>query len=160
MRLFIPLLAATTLTLSACETTNLCQGSKEECGTGAGALLGGVAAAVIANNVDSDLAAGLLGTAAVLGGAAIGNQYGKYLDEQDTLKAQEASIAALNSRDGTASWASENNEGVNGTVKVTAVANSSSCKLADHVIQTPTGAQQVQTQFCQQEDGSWQAVKV
>lgn len=148
---------STVLFLSSCATTGTCEGKKEECGAGFGAIMGTVAATVIASTVDSELAAGLLGVATILGGAYLGQQYGKHLDEQDTKLAQSAAIQALNSRDGKASWTSETNEGVGGEITVIAVEGSANCKLADHLITTAGGPQTVQTEFCQKADGSWEA---
>ena len=144
------------VSVTSCAT--VCDGSQEECGAGLGATAGLVAAAVIANNIDSDLAAALLGAGAVLGGAYIGQQYGQYLDERDAALAQEAAIEALNSREGTSSWSSEHNEGVSGTATVNFVADSSNCRIVDQLIVNDTGTHSVETNFCQQEDGTWRAM--
>ncbi|WP_319466457.1 SH3 domain-containing protein [uncultured Pseudodesulfovibrio sp.] len=85
-----------------------CQASKQNTGTAAGAMLGGVAGMFFGKGAGKVLAIGI----GALAGGFIGNQIGSYLDEQDRLALQQESAKALaKSDDGeTVKWENPDTE--------------------------------------------------
>ena len=145
-------------TLAGCQS--VCDGTKEECGTGAGGLAGLGLAYVASEVIGDETVSALVGVGLVLTGAYLGQQYGKYLDEQDAAKAQDAAIEALNSREGYAEWESDTNEGVRGEIKIAETTNEAECRMAEHLIVNDTGQHQLQTKFCRDDNGKWKAMEV
>lgn len=140
------------LSLSACQTTGF---NKENIGTGAGAILGGLAAANIGKGSGRLWAVG----AGVLLGSLAGSEIGKSLDRADRLYLSQASQSAQSAPIGeTITW-NNPDSGNRGTVTPTRDGYSNSgryCREFQQVIIVGGREQEAYGTACQQPDGAWE----
>ena len=134
-----------------------CNGNytKEEFGRGLGAAVGGIVGAALGDDSIGEAAGFALGA---LGGAVLGSMIGNHLDEHDKLKAEVATLTALQlDQDSTVTWTSDKNRNVGGTVSTQLVPSNSSeqCKKVTQVINLNGTEKREESTVCQQPDGSW-----
>ena len=146
------LLLASSMLLSACADPN----SNE----GAGQLIGSLVGAAVGVAVGDDLGVGdvFAGAVGAAAGAAVGGSIGRKLDEADRLKAEVATLSALQfEKDTIVKWRSDDNESVFGTVSTRSQgANSTECKTVKHVVNIRGEEYIERDRLCKTADGSWQ----
>ena len=137
--------------VSACQTT-------EQKGQIAGALVGGVLGSLIGG--DNEITK-LVATAVGAGvGAYIGGEIGRYLDEQDRIKAQSATKTALEQsvanggRKVTSNWKSDENDGVSGAATAE-LSTDSGCFNVQEIATIPgKGEVRQVSKYCEDENGA------
>ena len=152
---FSILISLTAVCIFAC--TGCANQSKQMSGEQLGVLLGAVAGASAGKNNSSKFAGAIIGATA---GGMLGNAIGRYLDDNDKLKAQAAANAAVRQpSSATVTWKSDRNSGVSGTVYSSSplATNQGSCKRVTHLINVNGKEHREDTQLCQRSDGSWSA---
>lgn len=153
---FLSGLAILSLGLAACETTDG-SNSKQIVGTGAGAVLGGLAGSQIGDGSGRLWAVG----AGTLIGALLGSEVGKSLDKADIAYARKASDEAHNASVGeTISW-NNPETGHRGTVTPVRDGLSSSGRYCREYQQTVDIGGKKESGYgtaCRQPDGSWEIV--
>lgn len=147
------LLAISTIALAACQTT----GNKEMIGTGAGAVLGGLAGSQFGSGKGQLVGVGV-GT---LLGALAGSSIGSSLDKADMMYANRAQQQAYSAPVGqTISW-NNPDSGNSGTYTPTRDGYSNNGRYCREYSQTIYVEGRSQTGYgtaCQNPDGSWQMV--
>ena len=101
---------------------------------------------------------GIIGTLGMIAGAMIGEAIGAKLDEVDRLKAEMATMSALEMNEETkVSWKSPENKNVSGSVTTKIVRNSPgrNCKSVTHVVNIRGEEYREKDTLCRQSDGSW-----
>ncbi len=153
-RFFILFAALATLSLAGCYETT---GTKQTVGTGAGAVLGGLAGSQVGGGSGRLWATG----AGVLAGALLGSEVGKSLDKADMAYARRANQKAHQAPLGeTISW---NNPESGNQGYVTPVRDGYSdagryCREYQQEIVVDGRRQSAYGTACQQPDGSWEIV--
>lgn len=148
-------LTAVALMLTGCQTDSW--GTKQTLGTGAGAVLGGLAGSQVGGGSGRLWATG----AGVLLGALVGSEIGMSLDRADRMYMQQAQNRAHSAPVGeTIAW-NNPESGNSGTYVVTRDGKSTSGRYCREYQQTVTVGGQKQSAYgtaCQQPDGSWEIV--
>lgn len=131
---------------------------KQTIGTLLGAGLGALAGSQMGGG-KGKLAAVAIGA---LGGAFLGSELGKSLDEVDRQKANQTQQTVLeNNKDGAASAWSNPNTGNSGQVTPTRtyqVASGENCREYEHEITVDGRREVVKGTACRQADGSWRII--
>lgn len=127
---------------------------------GAGQLIGGLVGAAVGVAVGDDLGVGdvFAGAVGAAAGTAVGGSIGRKLDEADRLKAEVATLSALQfEKDTTVRWRSDQNEEVFGTVSTRGdAAEKIECKTVKHVVNIRGKEYTERDRLCKTSDGSWQ----
>ena len=154
-RIILMSTAILALALFGCETLG---GQKQTIGTGAGAILGGLAGSQVGGGSGRLWATG----AGVLVGALMGSEIGKSLDKTDMMYAERANVRAHNSPIGeTISW-NNPESGHYGTVTPVRDGTSTAgryCREYQQEIYVNGQKQSGYGTACQQPDGSWEIVQ-
>tara|TARA_B100002003_G_scaffold118709_1_gene109448 strand:+ start:2970 stop:3446 length:477 start_codon:yes stop_codon:yes gene_type:complete len=142
--------------LAACAENQT--GQKQTLGTIIGAGLGALAGSQVGSG-KGKLAAVAIGA---LGGAFLGGQLGKTLDDVDRMKASETQQAVLEkNKDGQSSTWNNPNTGHSGRVTPTSTQHASSgeyCREYEHEITVDGRKEVVKGTACRQNDGSWRVI--
>ena len=142
--------------LAACAENQT--GQKQTLGTIIGAGLGALAGSQVGSG-KGKLAAVAIGA---LGGAFLGGQLGKTLDDVDRMKASETQQAVLEkNKDGQSSTWNNPNTGHSGRVTPTGPGQASSgedCREYEHEITVDGRKEVVKGTACRQNDGSWRVI--
>ena len=142
--------------LAACAENQT--GQKQTLGTIIGAGLGALAGSQVGSG-KGKLAAVAIGA---LGGAFLGGQLGKTLDDVDRMKASETQQAVLEkNKDGQSSTWNNPNTGHSGRVTPTSTPTASSgeyCREYEHEITVDGRKEVVKGTACRQNDGSWRVI--
>ncbi len=142
--------------LGACVDTQSNQ--KQTVGTLLGAGVGALAGSQVGGG-KGQLAAVVIGA---LGGAFLGGQIGKSLDEVDRMKAGQAQHQALEQKpDGMASAWSNPNTGHSGQVKPTRTyqtASGENCREYQHEVVIDGRRETASGTACRQPDGTWRSI--
>lgn len=148
--------AALSLALTACQTDSW--GTKQTVGTGAGAVLGGLAGSQVGGGSGRLWATG----AGVLLGALVGSEIGTSLDRADRMYMQQAQQRVHSAPVGeTISW-NNPESGNHGTYVTTREGSSSAGRYCREYQQTVYVGGKQESAYgtaCQQPDGSWEIVK-
>lgn len=152
-KLLIPIAISGVLFVASCSENT----SNKEKGELAGMLIGTAVGIAIGDDLGlgESLGAGLGAIAGIMVGGAIGAN----LDEVDRLKAEVATLSALQIKEeATVRWKSDENENVSGTVstKNTTLASSNECRVVSHVVNIRGKEYHERDTLCRQSDGSWQ----
>ncbi len=142
--------------LAACAENQT--GQKQTLGTIIGAGLGALAGSQVGSG-KGKLAAVAIGA---LGGAFVGGQLGKTLDDVDQMKANETQQAVLEkNKDGQSSTWNNPNTGHSGRVTPIRTQQASSgeyCREYEHEITVDGRKEIVKGTACRQNDGSWRVI--
>lgn len=137
-----------------------CQGSNQDVGT----VLGGIAGAVIGNEIGGSGTSEVIAIAAgTLAGAYIGSEIGKSMDETDRLAMQQSTQHSLEySQSGeTSSWINPDT-GVSGTVTpqapYQAPETNQHCREYQQTVTIGGQQEEAYGTACRQPDGSWKIV--
>lgn len=153
-RLILSFAAIFALALAGCYETT---GTKQTVGTGAGAILGGLAGSQVGSGSGRLWATG----AGVLVGALMGSEVGKSLDRSDMMYADRANVRAHTAPIGeTVSW-NNPETGHYGTVTPVRDGTSTSgryCREYQQEIYVNGEKQNGYGTACQQPDGSWEII--
>jgi len=147
-----------TLGMTACQNTTGNWGTKQTVGTGAGAVLGGLAGSQIGSGSGRLWATG----AGVLLGALVGSEIGSSLDAADRLQMEQAQGKAYAAPIGEPIAWNNPNSGNSGTIVAVRDGTSTSGRYCREYQQTITVGGKQQSGYgtaCQQPDGTWQIVK-
>ena len=129
-----------------------------------GELIGAAVGATIGLAIGDDLGLGdAAGELVAIGlgsmaGAIIGGSIGAKLDEIDRLKAELATVSALEmEEDTTVEWKSSKNKDVSGSVSTSAIRKTASaeCKKVSHVMIIRGQEYREEDTLCRQDNGSW-----
>lgn len=149
-KIIIPAVLISGLALTGCNM------NYEEQGQLIGTIVGGAVGAALGDDYGIGEEVGLvIGMAA---GGMIGEAIGAKLDEVDRLKAEMATMSALEMNEETkVSWKSPENKNVSGVVTTENVRNNSgrNCKSVTHVVNIRGEEYRERDTLCQQSDGSW-----
>lgn len=154
---FLMGIMALALVLTGCESTSG-WGTKQTVGTGAGAVLGGLAGSQVGGGSGRLWATG----AGVLLGALAGGEIGSSLDRADRMYMQQAQTRVHTAPVGeTIAW-SNPDSGHHGTYVATRDGRSTSGRYCREYQQTVYVGGKQESAYgtaCQQPDGSWEIVK-
>jgi len=136
-----------------------CDGSKQQLGTGAGAIVGGLIGSQFGKG-GGQIAATIIGAGA---GALIGNSIGKHLDDRDKEIMTERSHQALESSPSGKSvpWKNPDN-GHGGYITPTKTYQNQSgqyCREYSQTVNIGGSTEKAYGRACRQPDGSWQIVQ-
>ncbi len=154
-RIILMCSAIIALALAGCYETT---GTKQTIGTGAGAVLGGLAGSQVGSGSGRLWATG----AGVLAGALLGSEVGKSLDRSDLMYAERANTRAYNAPIGeTISW---NNPETGNRGTITPIRDGTSrtgryCREYQQEVFVGGRRESAYGTACQQPDGSWEIVK-
>lgn len=150
----ITIILSTSCFLGASGCSN--NASYEEIGELAGYAAGAAVGLAIGDDLGiGDLAGSFFGGIA---GSMAGAMIGAKLDEVDQLKAEIATIKALEiSEPATVKWQSDENKDVSGvvTTKPTRIASNSECRQVSHIVNVRGKEYKESDTVCRQSDGSW-----
>ena len=139
--------------LAACAENQT--GQKQTLGTIIGAGLGALAGSQVGSG-KGKLAAVAIGA---LGGAFLGGQLGKTLDDVDRMKASETQQAVLEkNKDGQSSTWNNPNTGHSGRVTPIRTRQGEDCREYEHEITVDGRKEVVKGTACRQNDGSWRVI--